>query len=66
MRVVPMAIFALELSVHSVNVELGALVLADLPPGIYGVLLPVEVTATTSRTVSCDVPTAIGIWHDVM
>jgi hypothetical protein len=37
------------------------LVLADLAPGIDGILLLVEVAAATGRTVFLDVPAAIGV-----
>jgi len=43
-----------------VDVELGALVLADLAPGIDGILLLVEVAAATGRAVFLDVPASIG------
>ena len=51
-----MAVLVLDLPVLAVDVELGALVLADLTPGIDGFLLLVEVAAATGRTVFLDVP----------
>ncbi|WP_235269773.1 hypothetical protein [Geoalkalibacter subterraneus] len=43
----------LDLPILAVDVELGALVLADLAPGINGLLLLVEVAAATvARPVS--------------
>lgn len=54
-----MAVLVLDLPVLAVDVELGALVLADLAPGIDGILLPVEVTAATGRAVFLDVPAAM-------
>jgi hypothetical protein len=54
-------VFVLDLPVFAVDMELGALVLADLAPGINGILLLVEVAAATGRTVFFDVPPAIGV-----
>jgi hypothetical protein len=48
------------------DVELGALVLADLAPGIDGILLLVEVAAATGCIVFLDVPAAIGVWDYMM
>ena len=42
-----MAVLVLDLPIFAVDVELGALVLADLAPGINGLLLFVEVAAAT-------------------
>jgi len=60
-RIVPVAVLILDLPVLAVDVELGALVLADLAPGINGILLLVEVAAATGRTVFLDVPAASGV-----
>jgi len=43
------AVLVLDLPVFAMDVELGALVLADLTPGIDGFLLLVEVAAATGR-----------------
>ncbi|AOY57432.1 conserved uncharacterized protein [Desulfococcus multivorans] len=56
-----MAVLVLDFPVLSVDVELRALVLADLAPGINGLLLLIEVAAATGRTVFLDVPAAIGV-----
>ena len=61
-----MAVLVLDLSVLAVDVELGALVLADFTPGIDGILLPVEVTAATGRAIFLNVPAAVGVGHDMM
>ena len=45
-----MAVLVLDLPVLAVNVEFGALVLADLAPGIDGILL-LEVAAASGRFV---------------
>ena len=55
-----MAVLVLDLPVLAVDVELGTLILADLAPGIDGILLLVEVAAATGRAVLLDVPSAIG------
>lgn len=65
-RIVPVAVLVLDLSILAVDVELGALVLADLPPGIDGILLLVKVAAATGCAVFLDVPAAIGIWDYMM
>ena len=59
--IVPVAVLILDLPVLAVDVELGALVLADLAPGINGLLLLIEVAAATGRTVFLDVPATIGV-----
>ena len=46
-----MAVFVLDLSILALDVELGDLVLADLAPGINGILLLVEVAAAAGRIV---------------
>ena len=51
---------------HAVDVELGALVLADLAPGIDGILLLVEMAAAAGRAVFLDVPAAVGVGHNMM
>ena len=56
-----MAVLVLDLPVLAVDVELGALVLADLAPGIDGILLLVEMAAAAGRAVFLDVPAAIGV-----
>ena len=61
-----MAVLILDLPVLAVDVELGALVLADLAPGIDGILLLIEVAAATGRTVFLDVPAAVGVGYDMM
>ena len=48
------------------DVELGALVLADLAPGIDGILFLVEVAAATGRSVFFDVPSAVGVGYNMM
>ena len=59
--IVAVAVLVLDLPILAVDIELGALVLADLAPGINGILLLVEVAAATGRTVFLDVPAAIGV-----
>ena len=61
-----MAVLVLDLPVLAVDAELGTLVLADLAPGINGILLLVEVAAAAGRAVFLDVPAAVGIGHDMM
>ena len=61
-----MAVLVLDLPVLAVDVELGALVLADLAPGIDGFLLLIEVAAATGRAIFFDIPTAVGVGHDMM
>ena len=61
-----MAVLVLDLPVFAMDVELGALVLADLTPGIDGFLLLVEVAAATGRAVFLDVPAAVSVGHDMM
>ena len=61
-----MAVFVLYLPVLAVDVELGALVLADLAPGIDGILFLVEVAAATGRSVFFDVPSAVGVGYNMM
>lgn len=61
-----MAVLVLDLPVLAMDVELGALVLADLAPGIDGILLLVEVPAATGRAVFFDIPAAVGVGHDMM
>ena len=61
-----MAVLVLDLPVLAMDVELGALVLADLAPGIDGILLLVEVAAATGRAVFLDIPTAVGVGHNMM
>ncbi|SBW00681.1 exported hypothetical protein [uncultured Desulfovibrio sp.] len=65
-RIVPVAVLVLDLPVLAVDVELGALVLADLTPGIDGILLLVEVAAAAGRAVFLDVPAAVGVGYDMM
>jgi hypothetical protein len=60
-RIVPVTVLVLDLPVLAVDVELGALVLADFTPGIDGILLLVEVTAATGRAIFFDIPTAVGV-----
>ncbi len=48
------------------DVELGPLVLADLASGINGILLLVEVAATTDRAVFLDVSAAVGVGYNMM
>jgi len=50
------AVLVLDLPVLAVDVELGALVLADITPRIDGFLLLVEVAADTGRAVILDDP----------
>jgi len=65
-RIVSVTVLVLDLPVLVVDVELGALVLADLTPGIDCILLPVEVAAATGRAVFLDVPTAVSVGHNMM
>jgi len=60
------AVLVLDLPVLAMDVELGALVLADLAPGIDGFLLLIEVAAATGRAIFLDVPAAVGVGHDMM
>lgn len=55
-RVVSMAVLVLNLPVLAVDEKLGALVLTNLASGIDGILLFVEVTATTRSPAFFDVP----------
>ncbi len=61
-----MAALVLDIPVLAVDVELGALVLADFTPGIDGIPLPVEVTAAASCAVFIDILTAIGVGYDMI
>jgi hypothetical protein len=65
-RIIPVAIFVLDLPVLAVDVEFGALILAYRAPGIDRILLLVEVAATTSRAVFFDIPTAVSVGYDMM
>lgn len=56
-----MTVLASYLPVLVVDDKLGALVLANLAPGINGVLLLVEVTAAAVRSVSLDIPPPFGL-----
>lgn len=61
-----MAVLVLDLPILAVDVELGALVLADLAPGIDGILLLVEVAVAAGRAVFLYVPSAVCVGHDMM
>ena len=50
----------------AVDVELSALVLTDLAPGIDGILLLIEMATATSHAVLLDVPTTVGVGHYMM
>ena len=52
-----MAVFSLNLSILPMDNKLSTL--ADLAPGIDGILLLVEVAATSGRSVFLDIPAAI-------
>jgi hypothetical protein len=68
-RIVPVTVLVLDLPVLTVDIELGALVLADLAPGIDGIdgiLLLVEVAAATGRAVFLDVQASIGFPNYMM
>jgi len=60
------AVLVLDLPILAVDVELGALVLADFASSINGILLLVEVAATTGRAIFIDVLTAVGLGHYMM
>jgi len=60
------AVLVLDLPVLAMDVELGALVLADLAPGIDGFLLFIEVAAATGRSIFFYIPTAARVGHDMM
>jgi len=59
-------VLVLDLPILAVDVELGALVLADLAPGIDSILLLVEVAAATSRAVLFDVPPTVAVGYYMM
>ena len=61
-----MTVLVLDLPILAVDVELGALVLADLAPGIDSILLLVEVAAATSRAVLFDVPPTVAVGYYMM
>ncbi len=61
-----MAVLVLDLPVLAVDVELGALVLADLAPGIDGILLLVEMAAATGCAVFLNIPAAGGVGDYMM
>lgn len=61
-----MTVLVLDLSVLAVNVELGALVLADLASSINGILLLFEMAAATARIAFLDVPPTVGVGNYMM
>lgn len=61
-----MAVLVLDFPVLAVDEELGALVLTDFAPSIYGILLFIEVATATVRPVFLDVPHSIGVWDYMM
>ncbi len=65
-RIIPVAVLILDLPVLAVDVEFGALVLADLAPGIDGIPLLAKVATATSRAVFFDIPNAVSVGHDMM
>ena len=59
--IVPVTILTLNLTVLAVNDELCALILADLAPGINGILLLFEMNAAAvSATLTSHPPSAFG------
>jgi len=60
------AALAVDLPILAVNVELGALVLADLATSVDGILFVVEVAAATARTVLFDVPSTVSVEYYAM
>jgi len=60
------AVLVLDLPVLAVDVELSALVLADLAPGVDGILFFVEVAAATGRAVFLDVPPSVAVGQYTM
>jgi hypothetical protein len=64
--VVAVAITLGDSAIPIVDNQLGALVAADLPSPVNGVLLPVEVTRSSAAAAPFDVPPAAFIRDDVM
>jgi len=60
-----MAVLVLSLPVLAMDEELGALVLTNLASGIDGILLVVEVTATTRSPTFLDVPEEMPLYRAV-
>ena len=61
-----MAVLVLNLPVLAVDLKFGALVLADLATGVDGILLLVEVAATSACAVFLDVPAAFAVVYYAM
>jgi hypothetical protein len=64
--VIAVAIALGDFAVPIMDNQLRALVAADLPAPVDGVLLPVEVTRSTAATAPFDVPPVASIRDDVM
>lgn len=64
--VIAVAIALGDFAIPIVDDQLRALVLADLPGPVDGVLLPVEIPRSTTATAPLDVPPAAPIRDDVM
>ena len=58
--------FCLNLSIFPMDDKLSPLVLADLAPGIDGILLFVKVAATAGRSVFLNITAAIGVGDYMM
>ncbi len=66
MRVAAMTVGVLDSTVHSVDHELGSLVLADFATCVNGLLFRFEVTAGALRAASLYIPTTVRVGNNVM
>ena len=64
--IITVAVTPLDFSIQAVNYKLGALIPADLPSGIFGLFLRVEVSAAPTGTSSFDVPATVGVVDNMM
>ena len=61
-----MAVCGLDASVHTVNNKFGALVSADLPTGIDGLLFGREMAARSLCAAAFYIPATLGIVNNMM
>jgi hypothetical protein len=60
------AITAGDAAAPIVDAEFGSLIATDLAAGINGGLLGVVVAAGAIAAAASNIPTSIGVWHDMM
>ena len=61
-----MAVCRLDTSIHTVDNKLGALVLANLPASINGLLFGREMATGSLCTAAFHIPAALGIANNMM